>query len=63
LSGPGAYAPDTPQPLGLLCNPFNPPIFRRSHCRRQVHPCPRDARDRSSERWNLWAGMLADNFA
>jgi hypothetical protein len=20
--GPGAYAPDAPQPLGLLCNPY-----------------------------------------
>jgi hypothetical protein len=26
-SGPGAYAPDAPQPLGLLCDPFNPPVL------------------------------------
>jgi len=51
-SGPGAYAPDTPQPIGLLCDPCPPLIFRRSHFRRQVPPRPYDARDPSSERWN-----------
>jgi hypothetical protein len=24
-TGPGAYAPDAPQPIGLLCDPENPP--------------------------------------
>ena len=24
-SGPGAYAPDAPQPYGLLCDPVTPP--------------------------------------
>jgi hypothetical protein len=26
-SGPGAYAPDAPQPIGLLCDPCSPVIF------------------------------------
>ena len=25
-TGPGAYAPDAPQPIGLLCNPETPPM-------------------------------------
>jgi hypothetical protein len=25
--GPGAYASDAPQPLGLLCDPYNPPVL------------------------------------
>jgi len=54
-SGPGAYAPDALQPLGLLCDPetHHPhPWFRRSQSRRQVPPRPYDVRDPSSERWN-----------
>jgi hypothetical protein len=51
-SGPKAYAPDAPQPIGLLCDPCPPMIFKRSHFRRQEPPCPYDARDPSSERWN-----------
>ena len=26
-SGPGAYAPDAPQPVGLLCNPCSILLF------------------------------------
>jgi hypothetical protein len=51
-SGPGAYAPDAPQPIGLLCDPCPYVIFRRSHFRRQTPPRPYDTRDPSSERWN-----------
>jgi hypothetical protein len=51
-SGPRAYAPDALQPMGLLCDPCPPVIFRRSHFRCQVPPHPYDARDPSSERWN-----------
>jgi len=51
-SGPGAYAPDAPQPIGLLCNPCHPRDFRHSHFRRQAPPRPYDVRDPSSERWN-----------
>ena len=52
-SGPGAYAPDAPQPIGLLCDPEPPPPwFRRSYFRHQVPPQPYDARDPSSKRWN-----------
>jgi hypothetical protein len=33
--------------------PWTPPRgFRHSYFRRQVPPCPYDARDPSSERWN-----------
>ena len=39
-SGPGAYAPDAPQLIGLLCDPCPPVIFRRSYFRRQVPPHP-----------------------
>jgi len=35
-SGPGAYAPDAPQPVGLLCYPCTILVFiRRSLFRRQ----------------------------
>ena len=51
-SGTGAYAPDASQPIGLLCDPCPPVIFRRSHFHRQVSPRPYDTRDPSSERWN-----------
>jgi hypothetical protein len=52
-SGPGAYALDAPQPIGLLCNPCPPPRdFRRSHFSRQAPPRLNVARDLSSERWN-----------
>jgi hypothetical protein len=52
-SGPGVYAPDALQPLGLIVWPWTPPPwFRRSHFRCQVPPHPYDARDPSSKRWN-----------
>jgi len=51
-SGLGAYAPDAPQPIGLLCDPCPPRDFRRSHFRRQAPPRPYDARDPSSKSWN-----------
>ena len=51
-SGPGAYVPDAPQPIGLLCDPCPSMISRRCHFRRQVPPRSYDARDPSSERWN-----------
>jgi hypothetical protein len=51
-SGPGAYAPDAPQPIGLLCDPCLPVIFRRSHFHCQVPPRPYDVRDPSSKGWN-----------
>ena len=61
-SGPGAYAPDAPQPIGLLCDPCPLVIFRRSHFRRQVPPRPYDVRDPSSERWycgrECWPAIL-----
>jgi len=63
--GPGAYAPDAPQLIGLLCDPCPPPPscdFRRSHFQRFAPPRPYDARDPSSERWNCgrecWAVIL-----
>jgi hypothetical protein len=37
-SGPGAYAPDAVQPVGLLGKPVTPRVFRRSHCRHQMSP-------------------------
>jgi hypothetical protein len=52
-SGPGAYVPDAPQPIGLLCDPCPPMISRRSHFRRQVPPRSYEAWDPSSERWNF----------
>jgi hypothetical protein len=60
---PRAYAPDAPQPIGLLCDPDPPPHgFRRSYFRWQASPCPYDVRDPSSERWNCgrecWAVIL-----
>jgi hypothetical protein len=51
-SGPGAYAPDAPQPIGLLCDPCPPVIFRCPHFRHQVPPPPYDVRDPRRERWN-----------
>jgi hypothetical protein len=51
-SGPGAYVPDEPQPIGLLCDPCPPRDFRPSHFCCQAPPRPYDARDPSSERWN-----------
>jgi len=52
-SGSGAYAPDGPQPIRLIVQPWTPPLwFRRSYFRRQVPPRPYGARDPSSERWN-----------
>jgi hypothetical protein len=54
LPGPEAYASDTPQPAGLLCNPESlPPNFGRSNFCHQAPPRPHDARDPSSERWNF----------
>jgi hypothetical protein len=63
-SGPGAYAPDALQPVGLLCNPVNPPVCLDvpTVAARCLHVFL-DARDPSSERWNLWTGMLSENFA
>ena len=54
-SGPEAYASDAPQPAG---NPETPVIFGRTRFRRQAPPRPHDARDPSSERWNLWARIV-----
>ena len=51
-SGPGTYAPDAPQPIGLLCDSCPLCDFRRPHFRRQAPLRPYDARDPSSERWN-----------
>ena len=52
-SGPGAYAPDALQPIGLLCDPYPPVIFFRcSHFWWKVPPHPYNLRDPSSERWN-----------
>jgi len=52
-TGPGAYAPDAPQPIGLLWDPEPPPPwFRRSSFCHQAPLRPYDARDPSSERWN-----------
>ena len=65
-AGPRVYAPDAPQPIGLLCDPCPPVIFRRSHFRRQVPPCPYDVRDPSSERWDCgqecWPVMSTSTF-
>jgi hypothetical protein len=47
----------------VYCATLIPPWFRRSHFHRQAPPCPYDARDPSNEKWNLWARMLAGNFA
>jgi hypothetical protein len=39
-TGPGAYAPDAPQPIGFLCNPEHLPRFRRSYFHCQAPPLP-----------------------
>jgi len=55
-SGPGAYAPDAPHPIGLLCDPY--PLV--------ILDVPTSAlrRERSYQRKvELWARMLAGNFA
>jgi hypothetical protein len=44
-SGPRAYAPDAPQPVGLLCYPCPPANVRHSHFHHQVPPHPYDVRD------------------
>jgi hypothetical protein len=64
-SGPGAYAPDALQPVGLLCNLVNPPtacLDVPTVAARCLHVFL-NVRDTSSERWNLWAGMLSETFA
>jgi len=40
-SGPGAYAPDSPQRIGLLCNPCPPMIFLDvpTSAARHLHVC------------------------
>jgi len=51
----------TPQMHGILqvyCATLNPPWFGRSHFCRQVSPRPHDARDPSSEMWNLRARIV-----
>jgi len=47
-----------------LCNSFNPPYVLdiptfAARCLHTLH----DARDPSSERWNLWTRILTGNFA
>jgi hypothetical protein len=61
-SGPGAYAPDAPQPIGFLCDPCPPvildvptPAARRHH----VHM----TREILAANVELGARMLAVNFA
>jgi hypothetical protein len=63
-SGPGAYASDALQPVGLLCNPVNPPVCLDvpTVAAKCLHVFI-DARDPSCERWNLRAEMLSENFA
>jgi len=51
--GPG-HTPQMHHSLKAYCATLFPPLcFRRSHFRHQVSPCPHDARDPSSERWNF----------
>jgi hypothetical protein len=54
-SGPSAYAPDAPQPVGLLCYPsvLDVPTFAAS-------PSPRPCYPKGG---TAWARIMADNFA
>jgi hypothetical protein len=61
-SGPRAYAPDAPQPVGLLCYPSV--FFRRSHfCRQSVSSYVLPERPLTAKGGTAWARIMDDNFA
>jgi hypothetical protein len=60
-SGPRAYAPDAPQPVGLLCYPsvLDGPTFAASPSPRPCYP----ERPLAAKGGTAWARIMADNFA